>query len=112
MTGTAPAGIAVLTACAAALVLIARAWPGPDGAHRRTTVSGETTVEVPLPALMPPWSPRRTPDWPEPVHGALAPQAWRACRPCGGETAVTLHGDAHRCQRGHITITTTKGEPQ
>jgi hypothetical protein len=105
VTGTAPVGVAVLTACAAALIAIVRSWPGPAGAHRRTAVSGETTVEVPLPALMPPWSPRREPVWPEPVHGALAPQAWRACRPCGGETAVVLHPGAHVCDLGHVTVT-------
>ncbi len=107
MTGTAPAGVAVLAVCAAALVLIVRSWPGPDGAHRRTGPC-ETTVEVPLPSLMPPWSPRREPVWPQPVHGAIAPQAFRSCPPCGGETAVVLHpGGAHVCDRGHLTITTT-----
>jgi len=72
---------------------------------RRRMGSGETTVEVPFAAFMPPWSPHREPDWPEPVHGALAPQAWRACRPCGGETAVVLHPGAHVCDLGHVTVT-------
>ena len=77
---------------------------------RRRSASGETTLEVPLAALMPPWSPRREPDWTQlqSVHGAIAEQAWRTCRPCGGVTAVVLHGHtAHSCSVGHVTITTT-----
>lgn len=88
MSGTAPAWVAVLTLCAVALVLIVRAWPAAD---RRT--GAETTVEG-----------RACVDR---VHGAIVSQAWRACRPCGGVTAVVLHPGAHVCDAGHLTITTT-----
>ena len=102
MTGTAPAGVAVLTVCAAALILIARAWPGPDGAHRRAGSGGETTVEVPFAAFMPPWSPRHEPEWPEPVHGAAVPQAFGFCPPCRRETAGVVSRDGWRCGECHL----------
>lgn len=97
MTGTAPAGVAVLAVCAVVLALIVRAWPGPDGAHRRTGSSSQVTVEVPFAAFMPPWSPHHTPDWPEPVHGALVPQAFGYCPPCRQETAGLVSRDGWRC---------------
>lgn len=71
------------------------------GAHRRAG-SGETTVEVPIAALLPPWSPRREPDWPEPVHGAAVPQAFGFCPPCRRETAGVVSRDGWRCGECHL----------
>ncbi len=108
---TALAGLVIVAAIAFA-ALVDR-FNVTEPRTRRRSTSCETTVEVPIAVLLPPWSPKREPDWRQlqPVHGALAPQAWRVCRPCGRETAVVLHpGGAHVCDRGHLTITTTKGD--
>ena len=41
-------------------------------------------------------------------YGALAPTGIAHCRGCGRNVAVVMHpGGAHRCEHGHINITTT-----
>ncbi len=69
---------------------------------RRRMGSGETTVEVPFAAFMPPWSPRHEPEWPEPVHGAAVPQAFGFCPPCRRETAGVVSRDGWRCGECHL----------
>ncbi|WP_406417947.1 hypothetical protein [Streptomyces sp. NBC_01614] len=65
--------------------------------NRRAT---ETTIEIPLAGL-------RT--WPEPTPVQLGTQAFRLCAGCRTEVAVVVHGDAHRCDRGHVTIAPAGG---
>ncbi|MCM1943188.1 hypothetical protein NC239_33795 [Streptomyces sp. G3] len=43
--------------------------------------------------------------FPPAVFGAVATQAFRHCRPCGGDVPVVLHPGAHTCTEGHVTIT-------
>lgn len=75
------------------LIRWAVAPPRARGRHRAPTF-----IEVPLAHLMP--------AWPEPVHGAVAVQAFAYCVGCRAEAAVVVHPDgAHRCDRGHVTIT-------
>ncbi|MFJ1869924.1 hypothetical protein [Streptomyces chartreusis] len=78
---------------------------GPTGKHRgpRAQAAAER-ITVPLAGLTS-LPPQRFPDVP---HGAIAPQAFRPCQPCGREVPVVLHEHwAYRCSAGHITVTTT-----
>lgn len=69
------------------------------GQHR--AIPAPARIEVPLDHLLRPRS-----LFVDVPHGAVAAQAFRACRPCGGEVAVVLHpGGAYCCDRGHITVT-------
>lgn len=68
------------------------ARPNTSGRHRAPAF-----IEVPLDHLMP--------DWPEPAQPAFAAQAFRPCRPCGGEVPVVVYEAAHCCEHGHVTIT-------
>ncbi|WP_328436977.1 hypothetical protein OHA71_06665 [Streptomyces sp. NBC_00444] len=77
---------------AALLLRWAVAPPRHGGRHRAPEF-----IEVPLDHLMPAWT--------EAARPALATQDFRVCRPCGGEVSVVVHGDAHRCEHGHVTIT-------
>ncbi|HEY9353733.1 MAG TPA: hypothetical protein VIP28_10795 [Nocardioides sp.] len=70
----------------------------PTAARNRR--ANETTIEIPLAGL-------RT--WPEPMPVLLGTQTFRPCGGCRGEVAVVVHGDAHRCDRGHVTITRAGG---
>lgn len=107
MSGTAPAGAAVLTLWVVALLHMLRHWPAKAGSHRRTRAAdSETTVTVPLPCLLGPWSARHEPDWPEPAHGAAVTQALGDCRLCGRTTAGVLVAAGWRCTECHHT---TKG---
>lgn len=63
------------------------------GRNRR---AAETTIEIPLVGLRP--------AWPEPTNPPLATQAFRLCAGCRAEVPVVVHGDAHRCEQGHVTI--------
>lgn len=75
------------------------------GAHRAPAAPpAREYIRVPLADLM-------GPDWPEPSrpYGAIATQAIRPCRPCGGDVPVVLHPGAHCCDRGHVTVTATRG---
>lgn len=62
----------------------------------------DDTIEIPLAGLKP-W-------WPEPVTPPLGTQAFRVCAGCRGEVPVVVHGDAHRCDRGHVTISPAGGD--
>ncbi|MFC7817615.1 hypothetical protein ACFUTR_23575 [Streptomyces sp. NPDC057367] len=42
--------------------------------------------------------------FPHPEFGAVITQAFRPCRPCGGDVPVALHPGAHTCTEGHVTI--------
>jgi len=75
------------------LVRWAVATPREPGRHR----AQRTAIHVPLAGLMP--------AWPDPQPSQLGVQAFRECRPCGGEVPVVVHGEAHRCGDGHVTIT-------
>lgn len=65
----------------------------PTAARNRS--AGETTIEIPLAGLR---------SWPEPAPVRLGTQAFRACAGCRSEVPVVVHGGAHRCDRGHVTI--------
>lgn len=41
------------------------------------------------------------------AYGAAAPQAVAYCRDCHADVPVTVHGDAYRCDRQHLTLHTT-----
>lgn len=104
MNGTAHAGVAVL-----ALVYLA-AWalvrwavsPGSPAKHRASRGPRRIEVEVRGRDLIPALAGR--------AYGAVAPQAVAHCPPCGGLVPVVVHGTAHRCDTGHITIHTTTGD--
>ncbi|MEU8756267.1 hypothetical protein AB0C88_37845 [Streptomyces chartreusis] len=66
----------------------------PTAARNRR--AGETTIEIPLAGLR---------AWPQPTQPALGTQAFRRCGGCRAEVPVVVHGDAHRCEQGHVTIT-------
>ncbi|MFI1562145.1 hypothetical protein ACH4ZX_03625 [Streptomyces sp. NPDC020490] len=76
--------------------LASRFFRGP-GRHRLTDRPA-ARIEVPLDHLLGP----RFADVP---HGAIAPQGFRNCPPCGGEVPVVLHpGGAHTCEAGHLVL--------
>ncbi|MCI3271431.1 hypothetical protein [Streptomyces cylindrosporus] len=87
--------------------LLDRVLP-PTGTHRgRRANTAPERIEVPLDSLLGP----QLPAFVDVPHGAVAPQSFRYCPPCGGDVAVVLHpGDTHRCEAGHFTIPTTNGE--
>lgn len=89
------AGVLILMAGVAILIAAVRAWPNPGGRHRATA------VEVPFVELLP--------NWPQPVYGAAAAQAFHHCRGCREVRPVVLHPGAHTCDAGHVTLTTTTG---
>lgn len=101
MNGTAHAGVAVL-----ALVYLA-AWalvrwavsPGSPAKHRASRGPRRIEVEVRgrdlIPAL---------------AYGAAVAQTVAYCRGCRASVPVTVHGDATRCDAGHLTTHTTTGE--
>jgi hypothetical protein len=70
----------------------------PTAARNRR--SSETTIKIPLAGLQ---------RWPELTPVQLGMQAFRPCAGCRAEVPVVVHGDAHRCDRGHITITPAGG---
>lgn len=81
----------------------------PSGVHRgqRAASVAPERVEVPLDDLFGP----PLPQFVDVPHGAIAPQAFRHCTPCGGEVAVVLHpSGAHTCGTGHLTVPTAGGE--
>ncbi|WP_405543989.1 hypothetical protein OG478_23005 [Streptomyces phaeochromogenes] len=83
---------------------ILRQLVAPTGQHRGTRAGSlPALIEVPIDSLLRP----QLPGFPEaPAHGAIAPQAFRHCLPCGGDVAVVLHGNGtHSCDEGHFTIT-------
>jgi hypothetical protein len=78
------------------------------GTGRHRSMPCPERIEVPLRGLNGP----PLPQFPEAAFGAVAPQAFRYCSPCGGEVAVVLHpSGAHTCGTGHLTLpTTTQGD--
>lgn len=86
--------------------LLDRVW-APTGLHRGPRAGTvPERIEVPLPGLTGP----QLPEFVDVPHGAIAPQAFRPCTPCGGDVAVVLHGDgsAYECDTGHLTIPTAE----
>lgn len=97
MNGTAHAGLAVLALTFTAGVLFVR-WAFTGG-----------TPTAPRP-------PRPVEEWvpahhliPALAYGAAVAQTVAHCRGCRTQVPVTVHGDATRCDQGHLTIHTTTG---
>ncbi|MGX1909037.1 hypothetical protein ACWIID_09260 [Streptomyces phaeochromogenes] len=83
---------------------ILRQLVAPTGQHRGPRAGSlPARNEVPIDSLLQPPLPAFAE---APAHGAIAPLAFRHCRPCGGDVAVVLHGNGtHSCDGGHLTIT-------
>jgi hypothetical protein len=78
------------------------------GTGRHRLVRAPERIKVTLSGLSQPYPPQFIE---APAHGAIAPQAFRHCTPCGGDVAVLLHhSGAHTCDSGHLTLPTTIGE--
>jgi hypothetical protein len=80
------------------MTMIGRTWPHrAKHRARRRPVEEWVPAHILIPAL---------------AYGAAAPQTVAHCPPCGRHVPVTVHGHAHRCDTGHITIHTTTGDPK
>lgn len=93
MNGTAHAGLAVLALVFVAAVVVIRyaVTPAPvSGRHRAVRVR---PVEEYVPArdLIPAFA------------GGWPRTAFAHCVECRGTVTVVIHGQAHRCDRGHVT---------
>ncbi|MEU3283155.1 hypothetical protein [Streptomyces antibioticus] len=98
MSGTAHAGLAVIALAGTLAVLVVR-WaltPPAAGRHRsrRRRQDGEY---VPAHHLVPALAAQGS-GWPAP--------AFAHCVGCHAVVPVVVHDGAHRCDAGHITITT------
>lgn len=99
MTGTAHAGLGYLALTFTASVLFIRwAFTGGQPPKHRAARLSRIEVEVPGHVLIPALA-----------YGAAVPTAIRPCPPCGRPVPVVVHGTAHRCDAGHLTIHTTTG---
>lgn len=78
------------------MTMIGRSWPtrGQHRAPRRKPVEEFVPGHHLIPAL---------------AHGAVIPQAVAYCRGCHTQVPVTVHGNATRCDQGHVTIHTAGG---
>lgn len=101
MTGTVQAGLAVigLVWVGAGFLIRWACTGGQPSRHRGARRPRRIEVYVPghhlIPAL---------------AYGAAVPQDIAHCAGCRRSVPVTVHGDAHRCERGHITIHSITGE--
>lgn len=70
------------------MAAVGRSWPArrTPGRHRRPTAQHA------------------------PAYGAAVPTGLGVCPPCGGLTTVTVHGQVHRCDRGHHTTYSLTGD--
>jgi hypothetical protein len=92
----APAAFAcILLGLGVGMTLIGRGWPArPKHRAPRRPVEEWVPAHHLIPAL---------------AYGAAVPQDIAHCHGCGRPVPVTVHGDAYRCDREHITIHTTAG---
>lgn len=98
MNGTAHAGLGYLALMVVLAVLVIRyaVTGGTPAKHRapRRRVEEFVPGHHLIPAL---------------AHGAVVPTAVAYCRGCRTQVPVTIHGDATRCDQGHVTIHTAGG---
>lgn len=92
------AGVSALAACFVGATLLVR-WAvtgGQSGTRERRPRPVEEFVPAHhlIPAL---------------AYGAAVAQTVAYCRGCRASVPVTVHGDATRCDQGHLTIHTTTG---
>lgn len=95
MNGTAHAGLAVLALVFVAAVFVVRyaVTPTPTAGRHRPVRVRPVEEYVPAATIIPAFAGT---GWPQP--------AFRHYIGCHTEVPVVVHGGAHRCDRGHVTI--------
>lgn len=100
MNGTMQAGLGYLALTGACAVLFIRYAVTGGTTNRRCGPRAPRRIEVEvrgrdlIPAL---------------AYGAAVAQTVAYCRGCRASVPVTVHGDATRCDAGHLTTHTTTG---
>lgn len=95
------AGVSALATCFVGATFLIR-WavtPGTQAKHRAPRRPRPVEEFVPAHVLIPALA-----------YGAVIPTAVAYCRGCRTQVPVTVHGNATRCDQGHVTIHTSTGE--